>query len=793
MSPVRTAALLFCLAVLSLSILPPAIAGPLATVAITRVSNLTVVCALIPSRAAGNRYDINCTALPLGIKHNYPARISSYTAIAAGDGFLCALTSPPSSGRTTMRWWDLTQERNGEEPRAKRLYNGSQLSELGAGRSHVCARVRNTGEIRCWRWTEFPSLKGRKLASIAVGGSFLCGLSPERVIECFGSDDNVVGKQPSGRYSLVAAGRFHACAVAENGSYLTCWGSGAPQVGRIDFEVTSLSLGDNRTCALSSDGRVRCWGAGMPESLRTVEFLSIHAQGSSICGVRNNDFALVCWGNEIFSRSQVVFGSVLPGPCGTNCTCGIVDGSGNLCPDGGSICRPCEVERNPISPSAGPSNSTNFQKGSGGNGDGRRRVIYVVLGAVGLGVGIAAVGIFLCCRSGPWLQVHDSGPADQEAASAVAGGRSEPAAASANGRTPVEPASVHQRLGEFARKGHSSTIEEFPLQVLLEVTGGFSEEHKIGSGSFGAVYRATLDDGREVAIKRAEICSSSSHLGGQTRRQDDKEQAFLAELGLLSRVNHKNLVRLEGFCWEGGERVLVYEYVANGTLSDHLHSLPRSPLATWDARLRVALDAARGIEYLHRYAVPPIIHRDIKSSNILLSDVWTAKVSDFGLSLMGPEEDVSHISLRAAGTVGYMDPEYYRLQYLTTKSDVYSFGVVLLELLTGFKAIHQHDGDDEDDEDDDSGGVAPRNVVDFAVPHIDADQVHIVLDGRLPPPKPSEIESVQWLAYLAADCVSPEGRSRPTMTEVVSTLEKAVATCATAAPPFPRSLSTQSL
>ncbi|CAA6660165.1 unnamed protein product [Spirodela intermedia] len=498
-------------------------------------------------------------------------------------------------------------------------------------------------------------------------------------------------------------------------------------------------------------------------------------------------------GSEIFTRNRVVFGNVLPGPCRTHCACGFIDGSGNLCPDGAVICRLCEVESIPISPPTGFSNSKNSQNGSGGDGGSSRRVAYVVLGAVGLGVGIAAVGICLCGRSGRWLQVHDSGPADQEAAS----GRSEPPPALANGRAPVDPASVHQRLGEFSRKGHNSTIEEFPLQVLLEVTSGFSEERKIGSGSFGAVYRATLDDGREVAIKRAEICSSSSHLGGHTRRQDDKEQAFVAELALLSRVNHKNLVRLEGFCSEGGERVLLYEYVANGTLSDHLHTLPSSPLAAWNARLRVALDAARGIEYLHRYAVPPIIHRDIKSSNILLSDVWTAKVSDFGLSLMGPEEDVSHISLRAAGTVGYMDPEYYRLQYLTTKSDVYSFGVVLLELLTGFKAIHQHDEDEDDDGDGDGrgggDGVAPRNVVEFAVPHIDADQVHVVLDGRLPPPKPSEIESVQWLAYLAADCVSPEGRNRPTMTEVVSTLEKAVAACAAAAPPIPRSMSTQSL
>ncbi|PQQ18881.1 serine/threonine-protein kinase-like protein CCR4 [Prunus yedoensis var. nudiflora] len=144
----------------------------------------------------------------------------------------------------------------------------------------------------------------------------------------------------------------------------------------------------------------------------------------------------------------------------------------------------------------------------------------------------------------------------------------------------------------------------------------------------------------------------------------------------------------------------------NATLHDHLHNLPHSPLVSWAARINVALDAARGVEYLHMYAVPPVIHRDIKSSNILLDDTLRAKVSDFGLSLMGPEDDQSYLSLRAAGTFGYMDPEYYRLQQLTTKSDVYSFGVVLLELLSGYNAIHKNEN-----------GV-PRNVVDFVVPYI---------------------------------------------------------------------------
>lgn len=187
----------------------------------------------------------------------------------------------------------------------------------------------------------------------------------------------------------------------------------------------------------------------------------------------------------------------------------------------------------------------------------------------------------------------------------------------------------------------------------------------------------------------------------------------------------------------------------------------------------MALDAARGIEYLHEYAIPHVIHRDIKSSNILLDAMWTAKVSDFGLSLMGPGEGESHLSLRAAGTVGYMDPEYYRLQQLTNKSDVYSLGVVLLELLSGCKAIHKNENGDA------------RNVVDFVVPYVVQDEIHRVLDPKVPPPTPYEIEAVAYVGYLAADCVTLEGKERPSMTEIVNSLEKALTACSMSPPPSP--------
>jgi serine/threonine protein kinase len=181
----------------------------------------------------------------------------------------------------------------------------------------------------------------------------------------------------------------------------------------------------------------------------------------------------------------------------------------------------------------------------------------------------------------------------------------------------------------------------------------------------------------------------------------NKGKSFKAELDVMSRLHHKHLVNLVGYCdeFQAGfrEMMLVYEYMPNGTVSDHIFSnrVKSQALCSWKARLKVALQAARGIEYLHKYADPAVIHRDIKSSNILLDAKGSVRVSDFGLCFMFPEsseiegeDEVKQVTAKAAGTVGYMDPEYYHHHNLTTKSDVYSFGVVLFELLTGKNCVY---------------------------------------------------------------------------------------------------------
>ncbi|CAI7870410.1 unnamed protein product [Closterium sp. NIES-53] len=216
----------------------------------------------------------------------------------------------------------------------------------------------------------------------------------------------------------------------------------------------------------------------------------------------------------------------------------------------------------------------------------------------------------------------------------------------------------------------------FTWEEMRVATNDFAPANVIGKGGFGQVFRGQLESGHMVAVKRLDVGS------------DQGEKEFVTEVELLTRLHHRHLVSLIGFCEEDDQRLmLVYEYVPNGTLRHALHDADKAREMTWNLRLRVALGAARGIEYLHRGALPPVIHRDIKTTNILLDYQMNAKVADFGLSRLAQQAvsgtHLDLISTNVKGTMGYLDPNYYTKQQLTEKSDVYSFGVILLELISG--------------------------------------------------------------------------------------------------------------
>ncbi|KAK1361374.1 serine/threonine-protein kinase-like protein CCR4 [Heracleum sosnowskyi] len=759
--------LLFSLLTLSLPI--SLLSLPTFSISLSPNHTSIIICSLMQQN-----HHLNCKTFK-GLNYNYTTTTTnisaiSFSGVVGGDGFFCGLDNHQSN----IICWRF--DHNGVIVEYKRIYDGPVLDDLDSGNSRICGVVRGTGRLECWQWRKFKS--SVKFSSLAVGGDFVCGLKGFGKIRCVGNLSSAGDGRYRGNFSVVAAGLRHFCAISVRGR-LKCWGDLVGDQPKGLFK--GLALGDRRSCGIRVRGDVVCWGEDgfrLPEVLEGTSFEAIEASGGVFCGVRTEDYGLYCWGNEVFDADGLVFQDVVPGACRRECPCGTSPGNGRFCRQGLMGCKPCDpvpTVQNPESPPR--------SKGSGINWT-WKNVTLLVVGCVGTSSSVILLFV-LCFRykkaSRGSHRVHDSGPLDDIEMP------SQPTSTKEVAHAQQTPPVLVKRLSQMFSMENGGNLEDFSFSVLVRATNDFSNEHKIGSGSFGSVYRATLQDGREVAIKRAQLTMCPSFNGAPgggnatiTKRQDENEYAFVNELECLSRLNHKNLVRLLGFCEDCNEYALIYEYMDNGSLHDHLHNPQSTDTMSWPTRIQVALDAARGIEYLHVYADPPIIHRDIKSSNILLNATWTAKVSDFGLSLMGPQENMSHLSLHAAGTVGYIDPEYFRLQQLTTKSDVYSFGVLLLELLSGYKAIHLNEE------------RMPRNVVDYVVPYIVQDNIHRILDPRLPPPTPLEIEAIAYIGYLATDCVMLPGQDRPTMSEIVNSLERALLACF-ATPPLSHSSTNSSL
>ncbi|KAH1050503.1 hypothetical protein AAZX31_08G098400 [Glycine max] len=303
-----------------------------------------------------------------------------------------------------------------------------------------------------------------------------------------------------------------------------------------------------------------------------------------------------------------------------------------------------------------------------------------------------------------------------------------------SGRTNSKPGYSFLRGGNLMDE---NTTCHITLSELKEATDNFSK--KIGKGSFGSVYYGKMRDGKEIAVKS--MNESSCH----------GNQQFVNEVALLSRIHHRNLVPLIGYCEEECQHILVYEYMHNGTLRDHIHESSKKKNLDWLTRLRIAEDAAKGCN-------PSIIHRDIKTGNILLDINMRAKVSDFGLSRLA-EEDLTHISSIARGTVGYLDPEYYASQQLTEKSDVYSFGVVLLELISGKKPVSSEDYGDE------------MNIVHWARSLTRKGDAMSIIDPSLA--GNAKTESIWRVVEIAMQCVAQHGASRPRMQEIILAIQDA--------------------
>ncbi|XP_039136770.1 serine/threonine-protein kinase-like protein At3g51990 [Dioscorea cayenensis subsp. rotundata] len=290
-------------------------------------------------------------------------------------------------------------------------------------------------------------------------------------------------------------------------------------------------------------------------------------------------------------------------------------------------------------------------------------------------------------------------------------------------------------------------IRVFSYRELETATSSFSDKSLLGRGSHGTVYKAVLGDGRPVAVKRP----SRRPAHAQARRNDEVEN----EIRILSRLRSPRLVNLIGFTDPEPSRLLVVEFMPNGTLYDFLHSNRRPP--GWARRLRLVLQTAKALLTLHS-ARPPVIHRDVKAANVLIDHRFNARLGDFGLALRDDSTGLSSSSVRStppAGTLGYLDPCYVTPENLSTKTDVFSFGILLLEIMSGRKAIDV--------------AYSPPSVVEWAVPLLKKGKVLALYDPRIEPPR--DTTARRQLASLAASCVRSSKERRPSMEEVVERLK----------------------
>lgn len=303
----------------------------------------------------------------------------------------------------------------------------------------------------------------------------------------------------------------------------------------------------------------------------------------------------------------------------------------------------------------------------------------------------------------------------------------------------------------------SNNLREFTLSDLKLVTKNFSRSTKIGEGGFGCVYKGvikTSEDSKklDVAVKQL----------GKRGLQGHKE--WVTEVNVLGVVEHPNLVKLVGYCAEdderGIQRLLIYEYLPNGSVEDHLLSRTEM-LLPWTQRLKIAQDAARGLAYLHEGMDFQIIFRDFKSSNILLDEQWNAKLSDFGLARLGPSEGLTHVSTAVVGTMGYAAPEYIQSGRLTSKNDVWSYGVFLYELITGRRPL------------DKNRPKVEQSLLEWIKPYLsDAKKFRMIIDPRLE--GKYSLKAAHKLSIVANRCLSRHPKSRPMMSEVLEMVTRII-------------------
>ncbi|XP_065869260.1 serine/threonine-protein kinase-like protein ACR4 [Euphorbia lathyris] len=755
--------------------------GSMSSIAISYGENGPVFCGL---KSDGSHL-VTCYGSNSAIIYGTPAHFP-FIGLTAGDGFVCGLLM----GSNQPYCWGNSGYIQMGVPQP--MVKDAEYLEISAGDYHLCGlrnpltgRRRNTSLVDCWGYnmTKNYAFDGQ-IQSISAGSEFNCGLfAQNRSVFCWGDEtsSHVISLTPKDmRFQRIAAGGYHVCGILEANARAFCWGRSLDLEeeisvaysgqGNVDLppsdSMLSIVGGKFHACGIkSNDHGVICWGFTVKPSTPApsdIKVYEVAAGNYFTCGILAEKSLLpVCWGLGFPSSLPM---AVSPGLCkATPCTPGSYEFSSENAPcksPKSHVCLPCSngcpaemyqkkectaksdrlCDYNCSSCYAAEcfSNcSALYSDAFRGKKDEKFWSMQIPVIIVEIGFALFLV-IVVCATAICYVRYRL-----RNCQCSVKESKSKNKRSTAP--FPKDSGKIRPDLDELKIR----RAQTFGYEELERATNGFKEESIVGRGSFSCVYKGVLKNGTVVAVKKA-IFSSD-------KQRNSKE--FHTELDLLSRLNHAHLLNLLGYCEEGGERLLVYEFMAHGSLHQHLHGKKAlKEQLDWVRRVTIAVQAARGIEYLHGYACPPVIHRDIKSSNILIDEEHNARVADFGLSLLGPSDSSSPLAELPAGTLGYLDPEYYRLHYLTTKSDVYSFGVLLLEILSGRKAIDMQYED--------------GNIVEWAVPLIKSADISEILDPVLKPP--SDTEALKRIANVACKCVRMKGKERPSMDKVTTALERAL-------------------
>lgn len=699
-----------------------------------------------------------------------------FLALSGGNGFMCGLKA---QSLQPYCW----QGNNTNQNLVPQLYQRTAYTDLAAGEYHVCG-IRKAMGLDCWRIDGGGSARlnvsSTNLESLVAGRGFTCGIDKTRKAICWGEVN--IGNPNGSSFESLAAGRDHVCGITSGARTVSCWG--ANSVGQANppngVAFVAITAGVFHSCGImNSSHEVMCWG-GLKNINRSTtvplgtQFVALTAADNVTCGVRESNLLAVCWGDGVDYEPPLQLFS--PGICRTG-ECGVSSFAFNLsvidntqpnicletsqriclpcamsCPQGtfmsapcskgaDRVCTDCAMCKNSVCQAVCElSNAESTAASSLDQSTIKMRAKVAVISistAGGAALAILCVIFF-------FFKYHKKG----RALSLWCGCK--PRHSTENGL--MQASSCATSMSGPTRKPSHELIctQAFRLTELRDATNGFKEVNELGRGSYGSVYKAILPDGRKVAVKRANAA----------RRIHSNSRDFDAELEVLCKIRHAQLVNLVGYCEEMGERILVYEFMPNGTLHDHLHG--GLAQLSWSRRFRIAVQAAKGIEYLHRDATPRVIHKDIKSSNILIDGDWNARVADFGLLHAGgiqveiiKEDQLLKSPIHHFEVGPYTDPVFPKTQTFTDKSDVYSFGVVLFEILCG-RRVHDND-------------YSPPNIVEWASKAVQQSKTTTILDQSLELPK--HVEPILRVAEIAELCVRTLPEERPSISDVVLWLE----------------------